>query len=185
MEEKEHIANVLREAIISLRKEDALALRDLSNRTVHCASCVQDSGSITIAILNYAISKILERNQHHRIKNWNAIIEKIILYYEIAAKELEKDNIGNYERNIIEARRAITGFSDVKQAIKEVLNKASINKASKIYEHGISMGQVSNLLGVTQWELSEYAAQSNAADQRFFHSSDVKKRAEMALEFFK
>lgn len=184
MEENKHIASVLRNAIVALRKGDAVTLKALSNETIHCASCLQDSGSITIAILNYAISKLIERNQHIRLKNWPAVMKKIELFYEIAAKEIERGDVGSYEANIIQARRVITGLSDLKQAIHEVMNKASINKASKIYEHGISMGQVSNLLGVTQWELSEYAA-ANMPESRFATTTDVRKRAAMALEFFK
>ena len=183
MEENKHIASVLRDAIVALRKEDGASLKTLSNETIHCASCMQDSGSITIAILNYAISKLMERNQHIKIKNWQVIMKKIELYYEIAAKEIEKGNMSSYESNVIQARRVITGISDLKQSIREVMNKASINKASKIYEHGISMGQVSNLLGVTQWELSEYAA-ANTSDSKYVSSTDVRKRAVMAMEFF-
>ncbi len=183
-EERPHIIKVLRQASVALKKESALELKELSNQTIHCASCMQDSGSITIAVLNYALGKLLERNQHLRIKNWSALVKKITLYYEIAAKELEKDNVIGYEKNIIEARRSLTGISDLKQAIRDVLQKASINKASKIYEHGISLGQTANLLGVTQWELSEYSAQAGSADARFTHTIDIRKRAEMALEFF-
>lgn len=183
-EERPHIINVLRRAAAALKKGDAIELKELSNQTIHCASCIQDSGSITIAVLNYALSKILERNQHIRIKKWPAIVSKITLYYEIAAKELEKNNIAKYEKSIVSARQALTSVSDVKEAIKEVMRKASINKASKLYEHGISLGQTANLLGVTQWELSEYSAEATSNQGDFNKTLNIQKRADMALEFF-
>jgi hypothetical protein len=183
-EESPHIINILRQAVVALKNENAVELKELSNQTIHCASCMQDSGSITIAVLNYALGKILERNQHIRIKTWPAIVKKISLFYEIAAKSLEREDVADYERSIIEARRVLTGISDVKQAVKEVLRKASINKASRMYEHGISLGQTANLLGVTQWELSEYAAQSITGEGKFTRTVDAVQRAKMALEFF-
>jgi predicted transcriptional regulator len=72
----------------------------------------------------------------------------------------------------------------MKPYIQEVLRKASINKASKIYEHGISLGQTAQLLGITQWELSEYSGQTNVSDNDYNKTLDIKKRAKMALEFF-
>ena len=64
------------------------------------------------------------------------------------------------------------------------MHKASVNKASKIYEHGISMGRTAKMLGITQWELSEYTGQKNVPDNPYNETFDVRKRAEMAMEFF-
>jgi predicted transcriptional regulator len=88
------------------------------------------------------------------------------------------------EDYIMMARKSLTGLGSIKHYVQEVLKKASINKASKIYEHGISLGHTADLLGLTQWELAEYTSQSNAAENEQSITVDVKKRAKMALEFF-
>lgn len=183
--EREHIIDILRKATNALKSGDSIALKELSNQTLHCATCVQDSGSITIAIMNYALGKMIERNQHMRVKNWPAFVKKLSLFYSIAARELEKNNIDDYERSIIEARKSLTGISDIKNAIKEVLTKAAINKASRLYEHGLSLGKTANLLGVTQWDISEYAGQRIQMSPSASGKLNAKKRAEMAMEFFK
>jgi predicted transcriptional regulator len=83
------------------------------------------------------------------------------------------------------ARKTLSSLSvNLKPYIEEVMRKASINKASKIYEHGISLGQTANLLGISQWELSEYTGQTSIADTNYNNTINTKKRAQMAMEFF-
>jgi len=77
MEEVEHITEILTSAQRALINEDSLKLRDLSNQTIHCASKVQDNGSILIAVLMYSLSKLLERKKYLKIKNWDVLIKKI------------------------------------------------------------------------------------------------------------
>lgn len=185
MEEVGHLINVLEETKEAIDKEDVLKLGELSNQTIHSASTNQDTGSITIAVIVYALSKIIERKDTLKIKNWNTFIKKIGGVFTLAIKALKEDKIDKYEKYMEMTRRAITSTSlNIKPYIQDVMRKASINKASKIYEHGISLGQTAEILGITEWELSEYSGQTRVADVPFNMSWDVAKRAKMALEFF-
>ena len=40
--------------------------------------------------------------------------------------------------------------------IQHVIDEANVKKASKIYDHGISLGQTAQLLGISHWELMRY-----------------------------
>lgn len=185
MEEVSHVIKVLQEAKEALKREDVLKLNELSNQTIHSASSSQDTGSITIAILVYTLSKLVERKYYLKIKNWNLFIKKIDLSFSLAIKALKDSKIDKYEKYIEMTRKSIVAASvNLKPYIEEVLRKASINKGSKIYEHGISMGQTSKLLGITKWELSEYTGQTKIADIKYSITLDIQKRAKMALEFF-
>jgi hypothetical protein len=185
MEETVHIIEVLENAKEALKKENVLKLNELSNQTIHSASTFQDTGSITIAVLIYTLSKLVERKYYLKIRNWNVLIKKINADFTLAVTALKENNEGKYEKYMEMARKTISTTSlNFKPYIQEVLRKASINKASKIYEHGISMGQTAKILGVTQWELSEYAGQTKIADTPQNITFDIKKRAKMALEFF-
>jgi len=73
----------------------------------------------------------------------------------------------------------------MREIIQEVLRKASINKASKIYEHGLSLAKTSKLLGITQWELSEYVGGKDNMQVNLNKTIDAKARAQMAMEFFR
>lgn len=182
--EVDHISSVLEQAIIALKSNNSGKLKELSNQTLHCATCIQDAGSISIAVMNYALAKLIERDQHIRIKNWNLIVKKLTLYFQVAISELKKGNVPKYEKSLIDARKTLTGISDIKSAIKEVMSKSAINKASKLYEHGLSMGQTANLLGVTNWDISEYASQRANIPISSGRKLNVKSRAQMALQFF-
>jgi len=185
VEEKSHIIHILEETHEALKNNDAIALKELSNQTVHCASCIQDSGSITIAVLDYALNKLLERGQQNNIKNWPAFVKRFNLYLDSAAHALEEDNQQKYEDFIKQARASLEGVAvNLKPYIQEVMRNASINKASKLYEHGISLGQTASLLGVTQWELSAYTGTRVETSSDMSRNINVKKRAQMALEFF-
>ncbi len=185
MEEVEHVIAVLKSVKQALQNEDVLKLKDLSNQTIHSASTSQDEGSITIAVLVYTLSKLLERKEYMKIKNWNNFLKKFNSFLDLAILSLKSQKPENYVYDLEKARKAITSISiNLKPYIEEVIRKASINKASKIYEHGISMEQTARLLGITQWELSEYSGQTNVSDVNYNKTLDVKKRAKMALEFF-
>ena len=72
----------------------------------------------------------------------------------------------------------------MKPIIQEVLRKASINKASKIYEHGISIAKTTKILGVTPWELTEYVGEKENQHSSVNKTIDIRDRIKMTMEFF-
>ena len=50
------------EILETKEEKDTMELKELSNNTIHNASIFQDECSISIAVLIYALSKIIERN---------------------------------------------------------------------------------------------------------------------------
>jgi len=169
----------------NLAKKNPIELKDLSNQTIHSASIIQDSASITIAVIIYALSKIIERDDYKKISTWSSFVKKFNLYMDGAIFALKQNDEKKYKDKLTEARKAIESISpNLKKYIKDVLRKAAINKASKLYEHGVSLEQTSKLLGITQWELSEYTGQKDLPDNKLNQTLTVKQRAKMALEFF-
>ena len=186
MEEVSHVINVLEETKQAIDREDVLKLKELSNLTLHSASVNQDTGSITIAVIVYSLSKIIERRDTFKIINWKVFIKKIEGIISLSITALKEDKIDKYEKYMALLRKTITSTAlNIKPVIQEVLRKASINKASKIYEHGISLGQTVKILGITEWELSEYAGQTKVSDVKYNITLSAEKRAKRALEFFK
>ncbi|MEK6855358.1 MAG: hypothetical protein AABX73_04005 [Nanoarchaeota archaeon] len=184
--EVEHIVHVLKEIKQYLAENNAIKLKELSNHTIHSASTYQDAGSITLAVLVYTLSKLIEREDYKKIKDWREFIKKLNAIIDKSIAEIEKNNQKEYEEVFVNSRKLLESVSpNLKKYIEEVIRKASINKGSKIYEHGISLEQTSRLLGITQWELSEYIGQKNLPETKPSMTINIKKRAEMALEFFK
>jgi len=179
-----HTIQVLESISESLSAGDAVKLKELSNQTIHSACGIQDAGSLTIAVLAYSLGKILERKEGMKMRGWDDFVKKFNSYVPLAIKALKDNKPEAYENYLLLARKSLSSISgNLRKDINDVLRKASINKASKIYEHGISLGKTANLLGVTQWELADYTGQMKL-EEAHTHTLNEKRRAEMAMEFF-
>jgi len=183
-EERLHVIDVLKKTKKALADEDSLTLKELSNQTIHSASVFQDAGSIAFAVIVYSLSKLLERKDTLEIKNWASFSKKVSAKLDMAIESMENERFNDYIDDLLKLRKLLSSISEsLTSYVQEVLRKASINKASKIYEHGLSMEKTARLLGVTQWELSEYIGQKTN-DVKQNQTVDIKKRAKEAMEFF-
>jgi len=152
MEERENIIRILEETKIALNAKDTLKLKQLSDQTNNTASRVQDEDNIAVAVIVYSLGKILEREY---VENLGLIVKEI----DEIIKSIKKDE-SLLKENLKKLRVDIGKISPgMKKYIQEVFRKASINKASKIYGHGVSMQNTAKLLGITVWELANYAGQ--------------------------
>ncbi|MBS3081617.1 hypothetical protein J4416_01600 [Candidatus Pacearchaeota archaeon] len=185
MEEASHVIEVLTRVKNSLEQEDARELKNLSNQTVHAASIYQHTDYILVATIVYALSKIIERKDNLNIKNWQQFIREINSLLSQAIHSVQQNKHLKFIKFLSKLKRYIENYSqDLRPIIEDLLRKASINKASKIYEHGISLAKTTKLLGITPWELSEYIGEKENSQTRLNKTIDVKARATMAMEFF-
>ncbi len=149
---KEDILNVLKEVIEALKKEDYAALSELSNHTIHDASIFQEDDPLTLAILIYALSKVISRSIERR-----QACPSVAPSLQKAYDALQDDDDNAYRAVIKNMLREIGEMdAQLKMYIQEVVQKAKIKKASKLYEHGISIARTAELLGLSQWELQNY-----------------------------
>ena len=72
----------------------------------------------------------------------------------------------------------------IKAHIGDVFRRAQVNKASRIYEHGISMEKTAKILGITVWELAEYAGRTRIGDVNLSVTMPIKQRIKIAEEIF-
>ncbi|MFW5846540.1 MAG: hypothetical protein ACOCUU_00120 [Nanoarchaeota archaeon] len=158
MQEVDNILRILKETKLALQEEDSHKLRDLSNQTNNTASRTQDPDNIAIAVIIYSMSKIIERDQYRKLKGWKKFYKQFLKKLDLIILDINKKNSRELKKNIQELRESIDNLSGrLKEFIQDVFRKASINKASKIYEHGISMEKTSKLLGISLWELANYS----------------------------
>ncbi len=186
MIEKENILYLLKETLSSLSNNDFLKLKNLSNRTVHSSSIDQDGSSILVAVILYSLSKILERDFYKEDPAWDVFYKKVLKYLSEAIVFLENDDIKNFRRSLKLIRANIDKLSgNLKIYISDVFRKAEINKASKIYEHGISMEKTAKLLGISLWELANYSGQKLVFEKNNESKTvDIKSRIKLVKKFF-
>lgn len=165
--------------ILKIEEEkDVAELRELSNHTIHNASIYQDEDSVSIAILIYSLSKVIERREGKM--NYNVLLKLITN----AKKNLEQTKVDEYRKVIKKIFNFIATIdTKLKLYIEEVINQAEIKKGSKLYEHGISMARASEILGISQWELMFYIGKTRLTDVK--GGVKVKERLNYARSLFK
>lgn len=184
MIEKEHILEMLRQAHNAIKNDDTLLLKELSNQTIHSLSIYQDPDSMVLAVTIYSLSKILEKEDFRNHKKWNVFLSQIMKHFERASFFLQKDKIRYFRGELVRIRRSISLVVPLKDYIKEVFRKSSINKASRVYEHGISRAETASLLGITQWELAAYASVPIITDLDLTITKPIKERIKFTEELF-
>ena len=185
MYERENILRIFKETKEAVARDDSATIRNLSNQTNNSAALTNDPDNIAAAVVVYALSKILERPGYRDMPGWKKFYGIYLSTIDKIIDAVKKGDDDSYHGEIATIRKAIDGISGkLKQYIQDVFRKASINKASKLYEHGISMETTAKLLGITLFELAEYAGQSEYVETTETKAFDVKQRIKLAMEMF-
>lgn len=170
------IYNLLKQSYFAIKQKQIYELRELSDHTIHDASIFQDEDSISIAIVVYSLSKIFEKHQFQEYPDWNFFYKNVMFNLKNAIKELKKRNVLSYRKSIENIMIQIKKIDKkVSLYIEEVLSQAKIRKGSRLYEHGISLGRASELLGVSKWELMSYVGNQKISEYEFSPRTIIEK----------
>jgi len=185
MREVDNILKILRAAKNFVEQDKAHDLKTLSNQTIHSAAIAQDGDNIVVAVLVYSLGKIMERDHYREMDGWTEFYGAVTKNLGLAIKSLEKENVENARIYLGKIRNSLNKISgDLARYIKDVFAKAEINKAFKLYEHGLSSEATAQLLGVSLWDMASYIGQSNIGDAKFSISLPVKERVKIAEDIF-
>ena len=158
--------------------KDILELKELSNHTIHNASIFQDECSVSLAVLVYALSKIMARYPQESYEY------KEMLNLFLAEKDnLENDN----EKGFNDAMKRLFSLiskidSKLELYVQEVINNAQIKKGSKLCEHGVSCAKSAEVMGISQWDLMDYMGKTKIID--YAPGVDLKSRIKFARGLF-
>lgn len=185
MREKENILDIMKKAKEAVDGDNSNIMLDLSNRTIHTASIYQDPQSISLAVIIYSLSKIIERRNYREYSDWQTFIQRVSECLEKSIKYVENNNEKKFLKELLHIRKRVDKLSpDFKKQVEEVFRKAEINKASRLYEHGISMQKTAELLGVSIWELAEYAGSTGISEVKLNITMPESERIRIALDLF-
>lgn len=185
MKEVENVLRILRDARHFVQEDRPYELKNLSDQTIHAATISQDGDNVIVAVLVYSIGKVMERANYRNMEGWNEFYSAVVKNLDLAAKALGKGDVEKtrtYLGLIREKLNEIEG--DLGRYIKDVFRKAEINKAFKLYEHGLSTEKTAELLGVSLWDLASFIGQSNLGDAKVGITMPVKDRIKIAEDFF-
>lgn len=178
---KKDIIAVLSELveILKVKEETDIAqIKELSNHVIHNASVFQDEDSISIAVLIYSLSKIIERKQK------DLDYKKVISMLDSCISSLNSNQDDIFRASVKNVFNFIRTIDEkLKLYIHEVVNQAQIKKGCKLCEHGISVARASEVLGISQWELMHYIGKTTLIDQ-LSEPVNVIKRLKIARGLF-
>lgn len=184
-EEYSNILNILRKSYNAIIDRDTVLLRELSNRTLHTSSISQDDDAVSMAVIIYSFSKIFERN-YSEYKDWDKFYSSIKDGLKKAIKNLESNNVPDFELTIKQIISDIDKLdAKLRDYIKIVFESARIHKASRIHEHGISVGRTAELLGISEWELMEYVGKTGISDAPLSRTLSINERMKTVRSIFK
>lgn len=182
---KENILRILKQGLRAIKQDDTVKLKELSDQTVHDASTLQDEYSISIAVILYSIAKIFERARYRKYSEWSKFNSNLIDDLDYALKSLLKDDVDGYEHYIHKLLQNIDRLGGkFRKYIIEVIEKSKISKASRIHEHGISVGKTAELLGIDEWELMDYIGKTGISDVGYNITKTAKQRLKTARRIF-
>ncbi len=139
-----------------VKENNISGIKNWSDHIIHSATIYQDKYSIKTAVLVYALSNILgdDRFKIKFKKEFNTFKKRVLTNLKKAIFYLEHKNIQGFETEMTDILRAIAK-ADAKfsEHLGIILRKAKIVKGSWMHHHGITMGRIAKLLGITKWEL--------------------------------
>jgi len=184
MKEVENILKIFQEAKVAINEGNTSNLRALSDHTNNTASRTHDPDNIAVAVIIYALSKILERENYQTYPGWKKFYKNTLVYLDKIINELQNKKEATATLKLM--RGEIENISGkLRGYIRDVFRKAEINKASKIYEHGISLEKTAKLLGITMFELASYAGQKQENYELEPNEKNLKQRIKFIEDIFK
>ncbi len=158
---KKDVLAVLKSTLTAIKSGHEAGLHELSNHLLHSMSIYQDPDVIDVAVAVYSLDKILEQEKYKLHPKMRKFVRDILVHLNYAIENLRKEDWPEYSRSISEMLGEIQGFTkQIRFYIGGLLDYAKIKKGTKLYEHGLSLGQAAEAMHVTKWELMPSAGQS-------------------------
>jgi hypothetical protein len=186
LQEADNILRIMTEAREAFVQNDSYKLKLLSDQTLHTATIYQDADSVVVAVLTYSIAKIVERGGYKKMEGWDAFYNSLLKNIDLAIQNLQAGNYEKFMDYLGKIRNSINKIEgDLSGYIRDIFYKAEINKAFKLYEHGLSAEKTASILGVSLWDLASYIGQSTVSESHLNEAIPVKDRIKVAESFFK
>ncbi len=172
---KSNIMRLLKDSICAIEEGDSFMLKELSNGNIHNASIFQDEDSLSISVVIYALSKVIEHTTKKR---------EIVSRLQRALSSLSSGDEIAYSASIRQLIKDVeVEDSRLKKFVCSVIEQAQVKKGSAIHEHGISIGRVADMLGISKWALMQYLGKTNVSEQSH-ERIPTEKRLELARRVF-
>lgn len=148
------VKNLLTGAYGAIKGNQLAALHGLSDHVLHSMLIYQDRDITNVALAIYSLDKIFEQEKFQTHPKIGEFTKKVLGHINDARAALEKNKPDEFAHEIDDLLDDIARFSQkMKGYLQDILQFAKTKKASKLYEHGLSLGKAAEVSGTTKWEL--------------------------------
>ncbi len=180
---KDHLLSILTRLLKSIKTKQIHGIKDLSNQTIHSLTIFQDNLSKEIAVLTYSLYKILGRPNYEQKKGWDKFYSSVLENLTLAKSYLKNNNIEEYSASLNKIQESINILEPkIQQDIKKIFETSKIAKASRVTEHGVSLGQAAKTLKTSRWKLQEYTGKTGISEKGI--TKNIKERLKFAKSLF-
>ena len=154
---KKSILHNINKAILILERKkqmDVEAMKKLSDQAIEDVALYKDLDVVSMSVLFYSIYKVVDRLDEESF-------DYLINGMDVARVALQKNNFGMYNKSIKNMFTTVRGCNaKVKEHFQDVMDAARIKKGAVLLQKGLSLGQAAGLMGLSNWDLQEYAGRT-------------------------
>lgn len=164
--------------ILSVKeRKDFEELKELSFKGIESVAAYKDFDLISLTVLIYSTYKIYNGVKDDDYKD-------LLAEYQFALSHIESGNLGRYNKSIKLLYNIVSKFdASVKDHLDDVMHAAKIKQSSILLSKGLSMGQAAGLMGLSNWDLQQYAG-SNVTKDLGHEKNPVDERYSLAKVIF-
>jgi hypothetical protein len=182
---RDSILAILDKVINAIESRDTYALSKLSNYTIHNASIFQDEDSLSVAIIIYSLSKILGREREIIPADDKTIIKSFLINLRKMKDDLINKEYQKFRAKLSKVYKSINMLdSKTSDYIEQVILKSKIKKGTAMFQHGISLSKVAEVLDISKWDLMEYTGLTSTFDKEMKPEKKAIRRLKFAKNLF-
>ncbi|HIG93114.1 TPA: hypothetical protein HA242_05420 [Candidatus Woesearchaeota archaeon] len=164
--------------IMEVREQkDVEELKVLSDHGIEDVALHKDLDLISVTVLIYSLYKVVQSLKEEEY-------QEILSQLKFARQYIEKVDLGKYNRSIKNVFGLVQKASPtVREHLQDVMEAAKIKKGTALLQRGLSIGQAAGLMGLSNWDLQQYAAKTPFLSEHW-ESIAAEKRMMSALKIF-
>lgn len=142
-------------------------LREIANQSVYRAAIENSALEAELAVLSYALHKLLTKEHISREPSWKKIQKNIRQDLQNAQSALSKKNVSEFQKLLEKLQEHV--FQIDKRGghfVQNLLEKSRVKQASSLYALGLSLSQATALTGANKKDLFNYIGYTKLNDEQ-------------------
>jgi len=153
-------------------------IKELSDQGIEGVALYKNLDLISVTVLIYSLSKVITRLSSSQ---YQQITEQL----NLAQENLTRNNLGRYNQNLKTVYTLVRkSDAKVKEHLQDIMHAARIKNSASLLQKGLSIGQAAGLMGLSNWDLQEYAGKNTFTLTQDYEKIPAKKRMTTALKIF-